>query len=85
VFDVRPITTQIPGVAFKQADLMRNVAATVSPGGYCDSLSCLHALEHFGLGRYGDPIDPQGHEKGITSMTALLKPDGACHLSIPAT
>ena len=21
----------------------------------CDSLSCLHALEHFGLGRYGDP------------------------------
>ena len=26
-------------------------------GGYCDSLSCLHALEHFGLGRYGDAVD----------------------------
>jgi hypothetical protein len=37
-----------------------------TPDGYCDSLSCLHALEHFGLGRYGDPIDPRGHEKGIT-------------------
>lgn len=28
-----------------------------------DSLSCLHTLEHFGLGRHGDPIDPEGHIK----------------------
>jgi hypothetical protein len=55
----------------------------VGGGGYCDSLSCLHALEHFGLGRYGDPIDPSGHEKGVRNMAALLKPGGTFYLSTP--
>jgi hypothetical protein len=84
IFDLRPITTQIPGVVFKQADLMRKVDETFSMGkGYCDSLSCLHALEHFGLGRYGDPIDPQGPAKGILNMAALLRPSGMFYLSTP--
>ncbi len=84
VYDVRPITTQVPGVVFKQADMMQSVALPVSGGeGYCDSLSCLHAIEHFGLGRYGDPIDPQGHERGITNMAKLLKPGGLFYLSTP--
>lgn len=74
VFDVRPITTTIPGIVFRQADLMQSTRVQGVAGGYCDSLSCLHALEHFGLGRYGDPIDPLGHAKGITNMAALLKP-----------
>jgi hypothetical protein len=51
--------------------------------GYCDSLSCLHAIEHFGLGRYGDPIDPTGHERGIANMALLLKPGGTFYLSTP--
>ena len=84
VFDVRPITTQIPGIVFKQADLMRPVAlSSAGGGGYCDSLSCLHAIEHFGLGRYGDPIDPHGYERGIANMAQLLKPDGRLYLSTP--
>lgn len=80
VFDVRPITTQIPGVTFKQADLMVNVEGMV---GYCDSISCLHALEHFGLGRYGDPIDPNGYESGIRNMAIILRSGGAFYLSVP--
>ena len=83
VSDVRPISTQIPGVVFKQADLMRTHSLPESGGGYCDSLSCLHALEHFGLGRYGDPIDPRGHERGIANMAALLQPGGTFYLSTP--
>lgn len=83
VFDIRLISTQIPGVVFRQADLMRNDRATNSTEGYCDSLSCLHALEHFGLGRYGDPIDPEGHEKGIANMAVLLRPAGMFYLSVP--
>jgi len=83
VFDVRPISTQIPGVVFKQADLMRSDSLPIAGGGYCDSLSCLHALEHFGLGRYGDPIDPLGHERGIANMAALLQPGGTFYLSTP--
>lgn len=80
VFDIRPITTSIPGVTFKQADLM-NSAANIAD--YCDSLSCLHVLEHFGLGRYGDPIDPKGYEAGIRNMANILCPDGVFYLSVP--
>lgn len=48
-----------------------------------DSLSCLHAIEHFGLGRYGDPIDPLGYERGIANMAQLLKSGGRFYLSTP--
>jgi hypothetical protein len=51
--------------------------------GYCDSLSCLHAIEHFGLGRYGDPIDPRGYERGIANMARLVVPGGRLYLSAP--
>jgi hypothetical protein len=80
VFDIRPITALIPGVLFTQADLMRPSEAN---NGYCDSLSCLHALEHFGLGRYGDPIDPQGHISGLSNMVKLLRTGGVFYLSVP--
>jgi hypothetical protein len=83
VFDVRPINTQIPGIVFKQADLMCIDGLPSSVNGYCDSLSCLHAIEHFGLGRYGDPIDPIGYERGIANMALLLKPGGKFYLSTP--
>lgn len=85
VFDVRPISNQIPGVIFKQADFMKSSAAADSGtgNGYCDSLSCLHALEHFGLGRYGDPVDVNGYEKGIANLAKLLKPQGKFYLSTP--
>lgn len=80
VFDVRPITSQIPGVQFIQADLMKPVDGKQ---GYCDSLSCLHALEHFGLGRYGDPIDPGGFEAGFANMSELIREEGLFYLSVP--
>lgn len=83
VIDVRPITSQIPGISFIVADLMKAIAMPGAEGGYCDSLSCLHAIEHFGLGRYGDPIDPQGYERGIRNMALLLKPEGTFYLSTP--
>jgi len=80
VFDIRPVTSAIPGIIFRQADLMAPSEKFV---GYCDSLSCLHALEHFGLGRYGDPIDPDGYAKGLSNMTQMLQPGGVFYLSVP--
>jgi SAM-dependent methyltransferase len=80
VFDIRPITTSISGIVFKQADLMKPLEHIQS---YCDSISCLHALEHFGLGRYGDPINPNGYELGIKNMAKILKKGGLFYLSIP--
>jgi SAM-dependent methyltransferase len=80
VFDVRNTTATIPGIVFRQADMMSPVQDMSE---YCDSLSCLHALEHFGLGRYGDPIDPEGYQRGFANMVRLLKPAGKFYLSVP--
>lgn len=49
----------------------------------CDSVSCLHALEHFGLGRYGDPVDPDGWKTGFDNLCAMLKVGGRLYLSVP--
>jgi hypothetical protein len=86
VFDIRQLSTEIPGIVFRQADLMSadSVAKFCADGtGYCDSLSCLHAIEHFGLGRYGDPVNPLGYRQGIENLSKLLEPGGSFYLSTP--
>lgn len=81
VFDVRPLPVMIPNVRFKQVDMMAPLAPALM--GYCDSASCLHALEHFGLGRYGDPVDYEGHVKGLRNLASVLSPGGKLYLSVP--
>lgn len=81
VFDIRPIASTIPNVTFVQADMMSPVRPELR--GYCESLSCLHALEHFGLGRYGDPVNPRGDALGLENLHAMLRPGGRLYLSVP--
>jgi hypothetical protein len=85
VFDVRAVTANIPGVRFTRADLMNRseIEGLIGVDGYCDSISCLHALEHFGLGRYGDQLDCKGYELGLANLAALLKPKGRLYLATP--
>lgn len=80
VFDIRPVNVEIPNVSFLQMDM---ISGTDVPSSYCDSVSCLHALEHFGLGRYGDPLDPGGHVKGFDNLVRLLVPGGKLYVSVP--
>ena len=80
VFDIRPVKSVVPGIVFRQADFMDAVNIVEE---YCDSLSCLHALEHFGLGRYGDPVHPEGHLIGLRNMARMLKSGGTFYLSVP--
>ena len=80
VMDIRPLALAHERIAFLRRDLM---AAGADIEGITDSLSCLHALEHFGLGRYGDPIDPDGHLKGFRALHAMLEPGGTLYLSVP--
>lgn len=80
VFDIRPNEARVANIEFVQADLMSPPESML---GSLDSLSCLHTLEHFGLGRYGDPLDPNGSEKGLRGMAALLADDGTFYLSVP--
>ena len=48
-----------------------------------DYVVSLHAMEHFGLGRYGDTIDYYGDQKGLKEFHRVLKKDGKLILSIP--
>jgi len=48
-----------------------------------DSISSLHAIEHFGLGRYGDPVDYYGHLKAIDNITKILRKEGRFYFSAP--
>ncbi len=80
VLDIRPQESKIPNIEFRQADI---TSPDFSLEDYCDSLSCLHAIEHFGLGRYGDPIDAAGHRHGLTNLVRCLQTDGILYLSTP--
>ena len=48
-----------------------------------ESLSCLHVAEHIGLGRYGDPLDPQGTEKAAKELARVLAKDGFLYFALP--
>lgn len=47
------------------------------------SMSALCSLEHFGLGRYGDPIDPEACFKCFDNIQRKLKKGGRLYLSLP--
>jgi hypothetical protein len=80
VLDIRPLTSAVANIAFRTCDLL-NLPPELHE--YTESVSCLHVLEHVGLGRYGDPIDLAGHTKGLANLTKMLKPGGTLYLSIP--
>jgi SAM-dependent methyltransferase len=50
-----------------------------------DGIVSLCAIEHFGLGRYGDEIDLDADRKAIGEMRRLLKPGGSLILSTTIT
>lgn len=81
VFDIRPLTTHVHNITFVQSDLMEDIDESLV--GYCDSISCLHALEHFGLGRYGDPIKYDGYLDGLNNIYKILKKGGKFYFSVP--
>ena len=80
ILDIRFIESKSKNIQFKQADLM---SENFSFPEKTPSLSCLHAIEHFGLGRYGDPMDLSGHKKGIKNLSNCLTTGGTLYLSTP--
>ncbi len=81
MLDIRPLGgVDIPNFEFQQCDCMdmKNIPNDTIP-----SLSSLHAIEHFGLGRYGDPIDPDGYIKAINEIKRVLAPKGNLYFAVP--
>jgi len=81
VLDIRPQDGATHNVRFHQVDLMAELSEEWIE--CTDSLSCLHTIEHFGLGRYGDAIDPNGHLKGLEQLKRMARPGGVLYLSTP--
>jgi len=79
VIDIRPAPASIRNVNFHQLNLMEMLPDTWIA--CTDSLSCLHTIEHFGLGRYGDPLDVNGHHKGLDQLKRMVAPGGTFYLS----
>lgn len=48
-----------------------------------NSLSCMHTVEHIGLGRYGDAIDPAGDLKAIKELKRVLSINGNLLFVVP--
>jgi hypothetical protein len=80
VVDIRPLEAKIPNVTFHQADLMRLPGKWTSAA---DCVTCLHSIEHFGLGRYGDPIDADGWKRGLENLAGMVRENGTLILSTP--
>ncbi|OLE51091.1 MAG: hypothetical protein AUG51_24855 [Acidobacteria bacterium 13_1_20CM_3_53_8] len=80
VIDIRPLSSDLPDLNFIQDDatLLSNFEDDS-----VESLSSLHAIEHFGLGRYGDPVDPDACFKAMASLARVLKPGGRLYFSVP--
>lgn len=77
--DYRPLSVKLPG--------LHCVGGTGTRLPFLDnsvaSLSCLHVIEHIGLGRYGDPLDPQGSQQAAGELARVLRPGGRLFLSVP--
>jgi hypothetical protein len=81
IMDIRPMPpSPHPHIRFHQHDLMKPFSAADKT---YPSISCLHAIEHFGLGRYGDPMNPSGHMIGFKNLTDMLSPGGVMYISFP--
>ena len=80
MIDIRPLPQKVEGLNFIQAD-------ATNLEGIADnsiiSLSSLCAPEHFGLGRYGDPVDPEACFKALKSMQRVLSQSGHLYISVP--
>jgi hypothetical protein len=78
-YDYRPADLQLSRLTSQSADLMALPFETASVA----SLSCMHVIEHIGLGRYGDPLDPDGDLKSMAELQRVLAPGGTLLFVVP--
>jgi|GEM_PF-185918 len=78
-YDYRPAGLNLSGLTSASADLTKLSFADNS----IPSLSCMHTIEHVGLGRYGDPIDPQGDLIAINELKRVVAIGGSILFVVP--
>ena len=78
-YDYRPADLALDGFDSRAGNLMELPFEDAS----VDSLSCMHTVEHVGLGRYGDPIDPDGDLKAAKELARVLAEGGTLLFVVP--
>ncbi len=79
MIDIRPIDLELPNLLFIKGSILAMPFSDDS----IESLSSLCVVEHIGLGRFGDPVDPYGSEKAAKELKRVLKPGGNLYFSVP--
>lgn len=77
--DIRPIEIELPRFTFMPGSVLALPFGDRS----VSSLSSLCVIEHIGLGRYGDPLDPLGSEKAAAELCRVLSREGNLYVSVP--
>ena len=77
--DIRPIDAKLDNLKVLDASILD----LPYPENSLESVSCLHVIEHIGLGRYGDEIDPDGWKKACKELQRVLAKGGRLYLSTP--
>ncbi len=78
--DIRPLPFEIPHLHFIQGDATKLEQFNDNS---IESLSSFHAIEHFGLGRYGDRIDPDAYKKVIENIQRVVCSGGKAYIGVP--
>ncbi len=79
-YDYRPAPLkELPGLECERADLTKLPFQNNS----IKSISCMHTVEHIGLGRYGDPIDPDADLKSIRELQRVTAIGGDLIFVVP--
>ena len=50
-----------------------------------DNSASFSSIEHSGLGRYGDPLSPEGDIDAVRQIHCMLKPNGLFFLGLPTS
>jgi SAM-dependent methyltransferase len=77
--DIRPLEARLEGLE----SVVGSVLDLPFPDRSLESVSCLHVAEHIGLGRYGDPLDPEGTVKAARELQRVLAPGGELLFAVP--
>jgi hypothetical protein len=78
-YDFRPAPLNLTNLTCGAADLTALSFANNS----IKSLSCMHVIEHIGLGRYGDPLDPNGDIKAVNELKRVVSIGGNLLVVVP--
>jgi len=77
--DFRPPNIHLSGLQCKSCDLTK----LDYPDDALPSISCMHTIEHIGLGRYGDDLNPLGDQIAASELARVLQPNGLLFFVVP--